>query len=54
MKKSYRKPLVYCENHETGVVLSNSEAYKQEMKQKLAKMEEINATESECEETKSE
>lgn len=35
MKKSYRKPLVYCENHDTGVVISNSEEYEQEMKRKL-------------------
>ena len=38
MKKSYTKPLVYCENHKTGVVVSNSEEYEQEMKRKLAEM----------------
>ena len=38
MKKSYRKPLVYCENHDTGVAVSNSEEYEQEMKRKLAEM----------------
>lgn len=43
MKKSYTKPLVYCENHKTGVVVSNSEEYEQEMKRKLAEMKiEIN------------
>lgn len=39
MKKSYTKPLVYCENHKTGVVVSNSEEYEQKMKRKLAEME---------------
>ena len=38
MKKSYTKPLVYCENHKTGVVVSNSEEYEQKMKRKLAEM----------------
>ncbi|MGN0357762.1 MAG: hypothetical protein ACI4E0_08165 [Blautia sp.] len=38
MKKSYRKPLVYCENHDTGAAVSNSEEYEQEMKRKLAEM----------------
>ena len=38
MKKSYRKPLVYCENHDTGVVISNSEEYRQEMIGKLNKL----------------
>ena len=38
MKKSYRKPLVYCENHGTGAAVSNSEEYEQEMKRKLAEM----------------
>lgn len=35
MKKSYRKPLVYCENHDTGVVAANSEVYRKNMKKKL-------------------
>ena len=38
MKKSYTKPLVYCENHKTGVVVSNSEEYEKKMKRKLAEM----------------
>ena len=45
MKKSYRKPLVYCENYDTGIVISNSEKYEQEMKRKLAELKiEINKT----------
>ena len=54
MKKSYRKPLVYCENHDTGVAVSNSEEYEQEMKRKLAEMGDIaagNIAERECEES---
>lgn len=53
MKKSYRKPLVYCENYDTGMVLSNSEEYEQEMKRKLAELKiEINQTDSHALEVK--
>lgn len=53
MKKSYRKPLVYCENYDTGMVLSNSEEYEQEMKRKLAELKiEINQTDGHASEVK--
>lgn len=48
MKKSYTKQLVYCENHKTGVVVSNSEEYEQKMKQKMAEMEVATEHQSEC------
>ena len=39
MKKSYRKPLVYCENHDTGVVAANSEVYRKKIEKKLKESE---------------
>lgn len=46
MKKMYSRPLVYCENRKKGIVVSNSETYKQKMKIKLAELQEAGLIDS--------
>lgn len=38
MKKTYEKPLVYCENYKSGVIISNSREYAEKMTTKIAEL----------------